>query len=181
MKTPIPSGDHPTRDQFVNNLLKHDINIDEYISIYKNSSIPPNNNLSQLTLEIFERGACFVNEYSKYQLQLNSIIQKHIENCLIEEVDGHFIVKNEDSFTCQFYNIENLVSDVQTQKIQAKRQCMNTTNKANKSTIQFKHTTADINNNFHDAIEKSREIEHHSLPETLHDERDADIAGKNNC
>jgi hypothetical protein len=181
MKTPIPSADHPTRDQFVNNLLKHDINIDEYCSIYEKSSIPSNNNLSKLTLEIFEHSACFVNQYSKYQPQLNIVIQKHIENCFIREVDGNFIIQNADVFTCQFHHIENLVLGAQPQQIHAKRQCINTINQANKSIIQSKHTTADIVNTFHDTIEKSREIQHHSLTETSHDQQDTDITGKNNC
>ncbi|CAF3956621.1 unnamed protein product [Rotaria sp. Silwood2] len=68
MKVPIPSISDPTREQFVNNLLKHEINVDEYCLNYEKASIPLNNYFSKLTLEIFECIASFVTQYSKYRI-----------------------------------------------------------------------------------------------------------------
>lgn len=48
LKLPIPPLDDPTRDLFLNKLIKHDINIDEYESVYEKSSIPPHNKFSVL-------------------------------------------------------------------------------------------------------------------------------------
>ncbi|CAF1676204.1 unnamed protein product [Rotaria magnacalcarata] len=97
MKIPIPSVDDPIHEQFISNLLKHEINIDEYYSIYEKSAIPLNNNLSKLALEIFEYNGSFVSQYSKYKNQLNIIIKKHVDNRHIEEAeDGHFIIKDQN-------------------------------------------------------------------------------------
>ncbi|CAF4056259.1 unnamed protein product, partial [Rotaria sp. Silwood2] len=67
MKVPIPPISDPTRGQFVNNLLKHEINVDKYCLNYEKASIPLNNYFSKLTLEIFECTASFVTQYSKYR------------------------------------------------------------------------------------------------------------------
>ncbi|CAF1453595.1 unnamed protein product [Rotaria sordida] len=179
MKAPIPPGDDPTRDQFIKNLLKHDIDVNEYCSIYESSAIPPNNNLSNLTLEIFEHSTCFVNEYSKYQVQLNIVIRKHIENCVVREVEqGNFIIQNANAFTRQFHHIESLVLGAQPNQVNGKRQSLNIINQANKSTVQSRHTTAPIVNVFHDTVEKSQETQRDSPIKTSCDRRDTDITGK---
>ncbi|CAF2823305.1 unnamed protein product [Rotaria sp. Silwood2] len=176
MKAPVPPGDDPTRDQFIKNLLKHDIDVNEYCSIYESSTIPPNNNLSNLTLEIFEHSACFVNEYSKYQVQLNIVIRKHIENCVVREVEqGNFIIQNANAFTRQFHHIESLVLGAQPNQVNGKRQSVNIINQANNSTVQSRHTTAPIVNVFHDAVEKSQETQRDSPIKTSCDPRDTDI------
>jgi hypothetical protein len=179
MKAPVPPGDDPTRDQFIKNILKHDIDINEYCSIYESSSIPPNNNFSNLTLEIFQHSACFVNEYSKYQVQLNIVIRKHIENCVIrEDEQGNFIIQNANAFTRQFYHIENLVLRAQPNQVNGKRQSLNIINQANKSTVQSRHTTAPIVNVFHDTVEKSQETPRDSPIKASCHRRDTDITGK---
>ncbi|CAF1332376.1 unnamed protein product, partial [Rotaria sp. Silwood1] len=176
MKAPVPPGDDPTRDQFIKNLLKHDIDVNEYCSIYESSTIPPNNNLSNLTLEIFEHSACFVNEYSKYQVQLNIVIRKHIENCVVREVEqGNFIIQNANAFSRQFHHIESLVLGAQPNQVNGKRQSVNIINQANKSTVQSRHTTAPIVNVFHDTVEKSQETQRDSPIKTSCDPRDTDI------
>lgn len=180
MKAPVPPADDPTRDQFIKNLLKHDIDINEYCSIYESSSIPPNNNLSNLTLEIFEHSACFVNEYAKYQVQLNIVIRKHIENCVVGEVEqGNFVIQNADAFTREFHHIQNLVLGAQPNQANDKRQPLNIINQVlNKSTVQSRHTTAPIVNVFHDTVEKSKETQRDSPIKTSCDRRDTDITGK---
>ncbi|CAF3465766.1 unnamed protein product [Rotaria socialis] len=176
MKAPIPPDDDPTRDQFMKKLLKHDINIDEYCSIYESSAIPPNNNFSKLTLEIFAHSACFINEYSKYQSQLNIVIRKHIENYVVQEVEpGNFLIQNADTFTRLFHHIENLVVDVTSNQVNGIRQSLNTINQANRPTIQCRHTTVPIVNIFHDTIEKSQETHRDSPIKTLSNRQDTDI------
>ncbi|CAF3569932.1 unnamed protein product [Rotaria socialis] len=179
MKAPIPPDDDPARDQFMKKLLKHDINIDEYCSIYESSAIPPNNNFSKLTLEIFAHSACFINEYSKYQSQLNIVIRKHIENYVVQEVEpGNFLIQNADTFTRLFHHIENLVVDVTSNQVNGIRQSLNTINQANRPTIQCRHTTVPIVNIFHDTIEKVQETHRDSPIKTLSNRQDTDIIGK---
>lgn len=110
MKIPIPSVNDPDYEIFVENLTKHDINVDEYQTVYKNSSIPPNNDLSSTALKVFETNASLVSEYKKYEIQLHRIVQNHVENRNIEENDdGQFVVLNKAAFPHQFCNVENLV------------------------------------------------------------------------
>ncbi|CAF2823290.1 unnamed protein product [Rotaria sp. Silwood2] len=176
MKAPLLPGDDPTRDQFIKNLVKHDIDVSEYSSIYESSSIPPNNNLSNLTSEIFEHTAYFVNEYSKYQVQLNIVIRKHIENCVIREVEqGNFIIQNANAFTRQFHQIESLALGAQPNQVNGECQSLNIINQANKSPIQSRHTTAPIVNVFHDTVEKSQETQRDSSIKTSCNRRDTDI------
>jgi hypothetical protein len=77
MKVLVLSNNDPSPEQFLNNSIKHNINIDEYCSIYEKSSIPSNNKLSTLSLQLFETNGSFVSQYSKYKNQLHVIIQKH--------------------------------------------------------------------------------------------------------
>ena len=179
MKIPIPSTSDPAREQFMNTLLKHDINIDEYCSIYEKSSIPLQNNLSKLTLEIFEHSACFVNQYSKYRIELGAVIKKQIENgSILQSEEGNFSIQNQNVFTCQFYDIENLALGARIEQSTAKQQAVNTIHQETSSVIQFKHTTAAGVNVCPDTVEKNHEIQHHSFTEQSIDQQDADIAGK---
>ncbi|UJR12557.1 hypothetical protein I4U23_016733 [Adineta vaga] len=176
IKVPVPYEDDPTRDVFIANLLKHGIDFDEYCSIYKTSSLPPYNNFSSLTLEIFEHSACFVNEYSKYRDQLNHVIQKHIENCVIREVvEGNFVIQNANEFTRQYEDIENLVLSNQSNQANSKRQSFNIINQTNKSTTQCRHTTVSIVNVSRDVVEKSQQAQHHSPKRTSCDQQNAII------
>ena len=110
MKMPIPSPDDPARDQFVRNLIKHNVNIDEYCVMFEKSSIPSNNRLSTLSLQLFEHNACFVTQYSKYKDQLSAIIQKHLENGNVRESDdGKFLITNRSAFIGRTDEITNLV------------------------------------------------------------------------
>ena len=111
MKMPLPLACNSQRQQFIDTLLKHEIDINKYVTNYEKSSIPPNNNFSNLTTEIFEHTAIFVSEYSKYRSQLNVVIQKHLENCSISKTeDGSFIIQNQQSFDRETHAIENLDS-----------------------------------------------------------------------
>ncbi|CAF0917303.1 unnamed protein product [Adineta steineri] len=141
MKVPVPSHDDPTRDLFIKNLMKNDIDVNEYCSIYKSSSIPPNNNLSNKALEFFEYSACL-----------------HITNSVIQEVEqGSFIIKNANVFTHQFHSIENLVVDTQSNQINSKRQPLNVISQVNKSVVQIRHTTTSIVNVSCNTVEKSQD------------------------
>ncbi|CAF0877778.1 unnamed protein product [Adineta ricciae] len=176
MKAPVPLDDDPTRDIFMKNLLKHDIDYDEYCSIYKSSSIPPQNNFSNLTLEIFEHSGCFVNEYPKYRDQLNVVIKKHIERCVIQEaVQGNFVILNTNQFTQQFHTIENLVCGTQSNQARSKRQPLNIINQANKPTVQFRHTTASIVSDPRAADEKSQQIQNNISTDISRDPENAAI------
>jgi len=109
MKLPVPDDHDRTKEVFLNKLIKHDINIEDYCTIYGNSSIPPNNKLSVLTLQVFENNASFVNQYSKYKNQLQTIVQKHLDNHNIEETDiGHFVIINPTAFPSDCSKIMNI-------------------------------------------------------------------------
>ena len=110
LKLPIPSNNESAQKQFLSNLVKHDIDIDEYRSVYQKSSIPPNNKLSTLSLQLFETNASFVSQYSKYKNQLQVIIKKHIDNHNIKETEERtFIVTNNHAFPHQYHDIRNLM------------------------------------------------------------------------
>lgn len=172
MKVPIPSIDNPTRELILNNLLKHDINIDEYNRNYEKSSIPTNNSLSKLSLEIFEYSSCFVSQYSKYKNQLNLVIQKHLENHSIEETDdGDFIIKNQNMFAREFDAIENLVSSEKQEEINSKSRLPNFTNetaskKIAESAIQLKNITTTELNIFCDLSETNQDAQRNDLTQT---------------
>lgn len=182
MKMPIPSINDETHEQFVTNLLKHEINIDEYYSIYEKSAIPLHNNLSKLALEIFEFNGSFVNQYAKYKNQLNVIIKKHVENRYIEETeDGHFIIKDQNVFTLQFYDIENLVLGQRQEQIN-NRALLNIINqpissRITKSTIELKRTTAIEVDKSYSVVAKNCERQSQELPYVLIDQPDTDTVG----
>jgi hypothetical protein len=110
MKVPVPAVNDATYETFAKSLAKHDINVEEYRSVYRNSSIPSNNNLSALAMKIFETDASFVTEYQKYELQLHNIVQQHVQDRNIRKTeDGLFVVTNRGAFLHQFHEIGNLV------------------------------------------------------------------------
>lgn len=109
MKLPVPSDDDPAKENFLSKLIKHQIDIEDYCSVYNKSSIPPNNKLSTLALQVFEVNASLVNQYSKYRNQLQTIIQKHLDNRHIQETDeGDFTVLNKTAFSSQCHLILNI-------------------------------------------------------------------------
>ncbi|CAF2107947.1 unnamed protein product [Rotaria magnacalcarata] len=185
MKTPIPSIDDPTREHFLNTLLKHDINLDEYCCNYKKSSIPPNNNFSKLTIETFEHNASFVAQYSKYKSQLNSVIQKHIENHNIEETEeGNFIIINRNAFFRKFNDIENLVSSERQEQIDNKSQSENfidqpISKQIGQSLIQLTSTTATEFAVFNNPAEKPLAIQRQDSTEISTDLQHINIASNN--
>lgn len=121
MKVPVPAINDPSYDAFVKSLAKHDVSVEEYRTIYKNSSIPPNNNLSTLAIKILETNASFVTEYKKYEVQLRDIVQQHVQNRNIAEAeDGLFIITNRAAFPHQFHQIENLVPSNRQEKSRGK-------------------------------------------------------------
>jgi hypothetical protein len=179
MKIPIPAVTDPAREQLMNSLSKHGINFYDYSSAYEKSSIPPNYTLSKLTIEIFERNSYFVPEYPKYKNQLKDVIQKHLGNGSIREIEeSHYIVQNQDAFTYQFQEIENLVTSIRSENIHGKRQSANLTDQATKKpTIQI--TTADEVNVPHNTVERNREIQCHDWTETSGDQHGVDIGSEN--
>lgn len=147
MKVPVPSIDDPVRKEFLNTLNKHDINIDEYASIYEKSSIPSNNNLSMLSVQIFQTNAALVSQYQKYQTQLHSVIRNHIENGNIEQLDNAtFTIINSDAFHHTFANIQNVSFVNKTDKNNRQNQplkLLQPTTNANttESAIEFRRST----------------------------------------
>ncbi|CAF1523780.1 unnamed protein product [Adineta ricciae] len=112
LKLPVPNDCGPVKETFLRKLIKHNINIEDYCSIYEKSCIPPNNKLSLLTKQIFENNASFVNQYSKYRNQLQDIIQKHVDCQNIQETDeGLFTVLNQSAFTSNWNNIINITQE----------------------------------------------------------------------
>ena len=161
LKGPIPSTSDPAREQFINTLLKHDIDIDEYCSIYAKSSIPLQNSLSKLAVDILDRNACFVNQYAKYPTELGAVINKQIENgSIVQTEEGDFSIQNQDVFFSQFHQIENLVLGARTESTTAKHQPVNTTNQETRSIIPPNHTTvAEVHDD--DDTEKENCQTHH--------------------
>ena len=172
------------REEFLDKLLKHDINIDEYCSIYEKSSIPLNNNLSELTLEIFEHNSCLVAQYSKYKNQLKVVIQKHLENRYIHETEeGNFVIQDQNRFTCQFDDIENIVSSIRSEQRARKHQPVNSVNQGisiqrTRSTAYFINTTTEVNV-FRDTVERDPEVQHPDLTEESNDCQDIAPTSKN--
>jgi hypothetical protein len=123
MRMPIPSLNDPGRTHFLNALAKHDINADEYHSIYEKSSIPSSNSLSAFSLQIFESNSSLVPQYNKYRDQLHSVIQKHMESGNIQAAaDGNLIVTNQGAFSHGFDEIMNLMSTGRQEKLDRRSQ-----------------------------------------------------------
>jgi hypothetical protein len=121
MKMPVPPINDPSYETFIETLARHEIDVDEYRIVYENSSIPPNNTLSLMALEIFQTNASFVTEYKKYRSQLHCIVQEHVENRNIKETeDGQFVVVKKDAFTHQFHEIGNFISPSRQDKTRGK-------------------------------------------------------------
>lgn len=118
---PVPPVNDPSYETFVEKLTRHEIDVEEYQTVYRNSSIPANNTLSIMALPIFRTSASFVTEYTKYRSQLHNIIQQHLENRNIKETEeGQFVVLNKDAFTHQFDAIENFMSTTRQDKTRGK-------------------------------------------------------------
>lgn len=129
LKAPLPKKNDPLAEEVFGNLLKHGINIDEYHSIYKNSSIPLTTKFSEFGMETLDSTSCLVPEYSKYEDQLAIIIQKRLENHSIEVTESRqFIVKNAGAFRKKFYEIQNLSTESHKENTNAKPLLPNITN-----------------------------------------------------
>lgn len=180
MKIPPPSVSDPTREQVVAKMLKHGINIDEYSLLYDKCSIPSNNNLSKLALEIFESSSCFVSQYSKYRDVLNNLIQKYTANSVIHETNaGSFIIQNQDAFTLQFHSIENLVVGTRIEQVYNQDQSTATVNHAPEPTVQHQRTTPTEVNTLLDIVEESFNTQHHRCTETSNGQQDINLTRKN--
>lgn len=130
MKAPIPSQGDLIEENFRQKLQKHGIDIDEYRSVYEASSIPPQNRLSKMTLEILKRDGAFVSQYSKYRIQLSDLIKNLIEKGAIIHDDGKtFSIQNSDAFDLEFHDIENLVTGGRTQQISRQQHALATSRK----------------------------------------------------
>lgn len=144
MKVPIPSANDPNRATLVKILAKHDINIEEYCSIYEASSIPSQNSLSKLSLELFEKSACFVAEYHKYKHQLHAVIKKHIENNDIVQLNEEKLyAQKSNMFTCYFHEIENLVSNTRSEHSSGRQSTVIPQTTA--SNLPLRHSIHEIN------------------------------------
>lgn len=129
LKLPLPQKDDPLSEHIFEKLMKHDINIDEYYSIYKNSSIPSNNHFSQFGLDTFDSTSSLVGDYSKYKDQLNFIIKRRLENNTIQETeDKQFKIKNASTFRDTFNEIQNLPIETYQEKINNKSEMPNVIN-----------------------------------------------------
>ena len=123
MKMPIPSFTDPLRKDFVNALIKHDISIDEYHSAYEKYSIPSNNSLSAFAIEIFEFNSTLVTQYAKYRSQLQSVLERHVQNGNIQESESEsFTIINQDAFQHKFDDIPNLMPNERQEKVNRKSQ-----------------------------------------------------------
>jgi len=179
MKIPPPSMNDSTREDFVAKMLKHDINIDEYCAIYEKSSIPLNNNLSKLALNIFANSSCLVNQYVKYRDVLKNIIQKHAANSVIRETDtGCFIILNQDAFTVQFHDIENWVVGTRIQQTNNRDEPTTTVFHVPASKVPSQTATPVEINKFPDIVEESSVIQHHDCVEVLSNQQDINITRK---
>lgn len=181
MKIPIPSTSDPSRERFLHTLSKHDVDIDDYYATYKKSSIPLQNSLSKLAVDIFEHYGCFVNQYSKYPTELATVINKQIQNgSIIRTEEGDFSIYNRDPFNFQFDEIENLVLGARTEPTATKHQPVNTTNQETRATTSLKNTTA-ADPYGADDTEKENCVTHHSSSGKSMDQQDGDAAGKRLC
>lgn len=184
MKIPIPPINDPAYEELVKNLLKHDINIEEYRSVYQNSSIPSNNNLSQLTLGIFERNSSFITQYPKYQAQLSIVVEKLLQNRFIQQIeDGNFVVRNQDLFTQKFHEIENLITGVRPRHVPTKRQLAGSktppvNDQPTSVALRVAITTTEINM-CGDATEETRGSQHHTSVGNSGDEQGINITNEN--
>lgn len=130
MKAPIPDTDDPTHDRVVKALVKNGIDVAEYRSSYEASTIPPNNILSQLAMDIFKSTASMVSDYSKYPDQLKHIIDYRLDCKHIEKSNsGKLIVIDHNAFANVFQDIINLTSE--TKQRSARKQSQSTTNATN--------------------------------------------------
>ncbi|CAF5209676.1 unnamed protein product, partial [Rotaria magnacalcarata] len=137
---------------------------------------------SKLTIETFEHNASFVAQYSKYKSQLNSVIQKHIENHNIEETEeGNFIIINRNAFFRKFNDIENLVSSERQEQIDNKSQSENfidqpISKQIGQSLIQLTSTTATEFAVFNNPAEKPLAIQRQDSTEISTDLQHINIA-----
>ena len=176
LKIPPPSIDDPTREQFVTNMLKHGINIDEYCLLYEKCSIPSNNNLSKLAMDVFARSACLINQYSKYRNALNSVIQVHATNSAIRETNmGTFIILNEDAFTLQFHDIENLVTGSYRQQTENPFQLATVMDRASEITVQQPRTTSIEVDGYPGVVEENVVAQHHRCAEGANNDQNVDM------
>jgi hypothetical protein len=181
MKIPPPSVNDPMREEFVAKMLKHDINVDESCAIYNKCSIPLNNNLSKLALEIFAGSSCLVNQYSKYRGVLNNLIQIHVANSVIRETNiGSFIIQDQDAFTVQFQNIENWVVGTRIEQTDNRYQPTTTMYHApaSASKVPSQTTTPVEVNIFPDIVEESSVTQHHCCIEVSSNQQDINITRK---
>ncbi|CAF1265098.1 unnamed protein product [Adineta ricciae] len=109
MKIPLTTINDPSRELLNKVLITCGVSVDEYASVYNQSSIPANYNLSPLSVEISKYSSCFIPAYKQYLNQLQTVIHEHIQNKNIEEVeDGCFVIKNKSVFTRNYSGVENL-------------------------------------------------------------------------
>ena len=109
MKTPIPSVDDPSRGDVLKKLTKHGIDISNYCSMYEACSIPSGNTLSSLAIDNLNSIGSLVQEYSKYEEQLQGVIREHLDNGNIRlSSTGNFTIVNQSVFCGQFSEITNL-------------------------------------------------------------------------
>ncbi|CAF2055847.1 unnamed protein product [Rotaria magnacalcarata] len=181
MKMPIASGNDSAQELYIKNLVKHDINVLEYTSTYEKSSIPSNNNLSLLSLEIFKYNASFVPHYLKYKNQLHDIIQEHLQNGLIRETEeGNFISIHEDGFHRKFHEIENLIlygrqGQLNKRSHSIKLVKSTTIEQTTTSVIQFDSTTRARKDFLQNIVEKECEMQSSSLREISINREDPDL------
>ncbi|UJR24364.1 hypothetical protein I4U23_005741 [Adineta vaga] len=179
MKIPITKTNDVFQECVKNKLIKHGINVDEYYSVYRISSIPPNNKLSPLSLEIFKYSSCLVPYYKCYKNHLETVIQHHIQNGSVQEVeDGCFVTTNEDVFSCDYNDIENLLLCNRRKQSDNNCKAANPPKPTTSSPIQLEKTTESVVNVPCNTHEKDCEEQHQDLDVQLIYEQHVDVNNK---
>ncbi|UJR06732.1 hypothetical protein I4U23_011021 [Adineta vaga] len=179
MKIPITKANDELQECVKNKLIKHGINVDEYYSVYRISSIPPNNKLSPLSLEIFKYSSCLVPYYKCYKNHLETVIQHHIQNGSVQEVeDGCFVTTNEDVFSCDYNDIENLLLCNRRKQSDNNCKAANPPKPTTSSPIQLEKTTESVVNVPCNTHEKDCEEQHQDLDVQLIYEQHVDVNNK---
>ena len=146
----------------------------------RHSSIPPNNTLSILSLEIFKRNGCFVSQYSKYSNQLQEIIQEHLQNGHIKQNgNGSFVILTSNVFCLECYNFENLAFHGRQKQVCARPNSICTVKQATNLPIELVRTTAPRNEISCEIIGTEYEMQNQGLEQHVLQEQDVFIGSNN--
>ena len=176
MKIPITKSNDIFQEFVKNKLITHGINVEEYFSVYRTSSIPPNNKLSPLSVESFKHSSCLVPYYKYYKTHLETVIQDHIQNGNIQEVEDEcFATTNNEIFSCNYGEIENLLLCNRRKQPNDNCNAINPTKPTTSSPAQLEKTTEPIVNVPCITNGKDYETRHEVLDEESIHEQQVDV------